>query len=166
MRTFVMGDPQAPFAKVLAVLDRHGALTGDRLADDVVLVSIGDHFDYDLDDPHTAGSEGLALLRWLASHDPAQVVILFGNHDAARVMELATIDDAAFAAARACPPSDFAARFPTLPPHGVLARDYASFSVAQRELVTALLVAARFRLAAVGTLAGRDVLLTHAGVTT
>jgi hypothetical protein len=161
-----MGDPQAPFAKVLAVLDRHGALAGDRLADDVVLVSIGDHFDYDHADPVSAGREGVALLRWLAGHDPAQVTILFGNHDAARVMELATIDDAAFAAARACTPADFAARFPTLPPHGVIARDYASFSVEQRELVAELLVAGRFRLAAVGALGGRDALLTHAGVTT
>ena len=47
-RTFVMGDPQAPFAKVLEVLDHHHALDDDKLASDVVLVSIGDHFDYDL----------------------------------------------------------------------------------------------------------------------
>ena len=75
-KTFVMGDPQAPFAKVLEVLDRHGALAGDRLAGDVTLVSIGDHFDYDHRDPVTAGEEGLRLLSWLASHDPAQVAIL------------------------------------------------------------------------------------------
>src|SRR5580692_7043635 len=90
-RTFVMGDPQAPFAKVLDVLDRHGALVGKHLADDVTLVSIGDHFDYDHKDPATAGREGLALLHWLADHDRDRVHILFGNHDAARVMELATI---------------------------------------------------------------------------
>ena len=101
-RTFVMGDPQAPMAKVMAVLAAHALLRADgRLADDVVLVSIGDHFDYDLDDPVGAGEEGLRTLRWLASHDPAQVQLLLGNHDAARIMELAGLDDARFAAARA-----------------------------------------------------------------
>ena len=161
-----MGDPQAPFAKVLAVLDRHGALAGDRLADDVVLVSIGDHFDYDHADPITAGREGVSLLRWLASHDRDQVVLLFGNHDAARVMELSALTDQDFARARACSPEDFAARFPHLPPHGVIARDYASFTVEQRALVEQLLRAGRFQLARVGELHQRDALLTHAGVTT
>src|SRR6266542_1265035 len=99
-RTFVMGDPQAPFAKVLEVLDCHRALAGDRLAADVVLVSIGDHFDYDLEHPDVASREGLELLRWLASHDPEQVVLLFGNHDASRVMEMAHLTDEQFEAAR------------------------------------------------------------------
>lgn len=166
MRVFALGDPQGPFAKVLEVLDRHRALAGDRLAADVVLVSIGDHFDYDHKDPATARAEGLRLLRWLASHDPAQVHLLLGNHDAARVMELATISDEEFAAARACSPADYAARFPDLPPQHVLARDYASFSAAQRELVRELLVAGRFHLALVAELGGRTALLTHAGVTT
>lgn len=166
-RTFVMGDPQAPFAKVRAVLARHGALDGDRLASDVALVSIGDHFDYDHKDPVTAGREGVALVRWLASHDRAQVRLLLGNHDAARVMELATISDDEFAAARASTPEDFAARWPELPPHGVIARDYSSFSEEQRALVVELLLAGRFELAAVGELLdGRAALLTHAGVTT
>lgn len=172
-----MGDPQAPFAKVLAVLDRHAALDGDRLADDVVLVSIGDHFDYDHRDPETAGLEGLRVLGWLASHAPAQVLLLLGNHDAARVMELATLSDAEFARARAlaraidAAPDDAAARaayaaeFPTLPPPGVVARDYASFCAAQRELVIELLLAGRFHLALAGELGGRAALLTHAGVT-
>lgn len=182
-RTFVMGDPQAPFAKTLAVLAAHGALAGDRLAPDVVLVSIGDHFDYDVDDPITAGAEGLRTLRWLASHDPAQVVLLFGNHDASRVMELATISDAEFSAARQLAQSiDSAARagmemehlarnnyetmYRHLPPHGVIGRDYASFSSEQRALVQELLLAGRFRLAVTGALPdGRPVLLTHAGVT-
>jgi hypothetical protein len=175
-RTFVIGDPQAPFAKVLEVLDRHGLLAGDRLADDVVLVSIGDHFDYDPHDPK-AGDEGLRLLRWFASHDPAQVVILLGNHDAARVMELAALTDAGFAAARALAgdPVRYLAVYPALPPPGVLAKDYASFSEAQRALVIELLLAGRFRLAAVGELndpapragAGHrgPALLSHAGVT-
>ena len=177
MRTFVIGDPQAPFAKVLEVLDRHGVLAGDRIAPDVVLVSIGDHFDYDLRDPVTAGQEGLRLLRWLASHDPAQVKILFGNHDAARVMELASMTDATFDEARTLAraieagtrtEAEFRAAYPELPPSGVIGRDYASFSVEQRSLVIELLLAGRFRLALVGELVDRrgDALITHAAVTT
>lgn len=165
MRTFVIGDPQGPFAKVLEVLDRHGALSRDRLAADVVLVSIGDHFDYDHKDPITAGQEGLRLLRWLADHEPAQVHLLLGNHDAARVMELAALTDAEFAVARTCDAATYTARFAALPPQHVLARDYASFDVAQRALVGDLLVAGRFHLAAVGELAGRTALITHAAVT-
>ncbi len=168
-RTFAIGDPQAPFAKVLEVLDRHHALAGDRLAADVVLVSIGDHFDYDHGDPVTAGAEGLRLLRWLADHDRAQVRLLLGNHDASRVMELATISDADFAQARAIAKDvpRYIAEFPDLPPPGVVARDYASFSVAQRDLVIELLLGGRFHLALAGELAGRgEVLMTHAGVTT
>ena len=185
MRTFVMGDPQAPFAKVLEVLDRHGALAGDRLAPDVTLVSIGDHFDYDFRDPATCAREGLALLRWLASHDPAQVHIVLGNHDASRVMELAAISDARFAEARVLAraldrdaadsldqpldaPDAFATRFPELPPAGVIGRDYASFTTEQRALVMELLLAGRFHLALVGELppSRGHVLITHAAVTT
>jgi hypothetical protein len=171
VRTFVMGDPQAPFAKIREVLEGHGALRGDRLADDVVLVSIGDHFDYDYRDPATCAREGLATLRWLASHDPAQAVILFGNHDAARVMELATISDEEFETARdlshRMTPLDFAQKFPALPAPGVVGRDYASFTSEQRALVMELLLAGRFRLAITGELLdGRTALLTHAGVTT
>ena len=100
MRTFVMGDPQAPFAKVMEVLARHGALQADRLAPDVVLVSIGDHFDYDHRDSKTSGQEGLRILRWLTSHDASQVVLLLGNHDVSRVMELVSMTDERFAEAR------------------------------------------------------------------
>jgi hypothetical protein len=170
VRTFVMGDPQAPFAKVKELLDLHGALKGDRLADDVVLVSIGDHFDYDYRDPETASREGLAILRWLASHDPEQVVLLFGNHDAARVMELATISDAEIAQAREAShrmtAHDFALAYPALPAAGVVGRDYASFTSEQRALVMELLLAGRFHLAVTGELLdGRTALITHAGVT-
>jgi hypothetical protein len=175
-RTLVMGDPQAPFAKLREVLDQHGALDGDRLAGDVVLVSIGDHFDYDFADWHNAGQEGLRFLRWLASHDASQVRLLLGNHDASRVMELVAISDERFAAARTFaqaldgdPARDarFHAAFPELPTSGLAGRDYASFSVEQRALVMELLLAGRFELALVGELAdGRAVLLTHAGVTT
>ncbi len=185
-RVFVMGDPQAPFAKVLEVLACHRALAGDRIASDVVLVSIGDHFDYDLRDPKTASREGLQLLRWLASHDPEQVVLLFGNHDAARVMELALLTDAEFESARLLARSideteraagtaaahertqrEFVPAFPELPPPGVLGRDYASFTTEQRALVQELLLARRFHLACAADLPdGRTALLTHAGVTT
>ena len=183
-RTLVMGDPQAPLATVLDILGRHGALTaGERLAPDVVLVSIGDHFDYDLDDPVGAGREGVLVLRWLAGHDPAQVRILFGNHDAARVMELISLDDQRFAQVRAlaCRIADaarladggstrleaeFGRRFPDVATPGLAARDYASYSEGQRALVMELLLAGRFDLALAGRLPdGRDVLLTHAGVT-
>ena len=170
-----MGDPQAPFAKLMEVLDRHGALDGGRLADDVVLVSIGDHFDYDVDDWSTAGQEGLRSLRWLAGHDDAQVKLLLGNHDVSRVMELVAITDERFAAARSFAraldgdPGRNArvrAAFPELPTPGLAGRDFASFSVEQRALIMELLLAGRFRLALVGELpCGRTALLTHAGVT-
>jgi hypothetical protein len=185
-RTFVMGDPQAPFAKVLEVLDAHGALDGDRIAPDVVLVSIGDHFDYDLRNPTVAAREGLELLRWLASHDPDQVTLLLGNHDASRVMELAQLTDEQFEAARVLARSidetertagraaadervrtEFVPAFPELPPPGVLGRDYASFTTEQRALVQELLLTGRFHLARTAELPdGRTALLTHAGVTT
>ncbi len=166
MRAFVIGDPQGPFAKMLEVLDRHGAIAGDRLAPDVVLVSIGDHFDYDHRNPAPAAQEGLRLLRWLADHDPAQVHLLLGNHDAARVMELAALSDDEFVRARTLDRDAFRAAFPKLPPHGVIARDYASFTTAQRALVQDLLLAGRYHLALAATLAdGRAALLTHAGVT-
>jgi hypothetical protein len=173
-------------AKVLEVLDRHRALAGDRVAPDVVLISIGDHFDYDLRNPTIAAQEGLKLLRWLASHDPTQVILLFGNHDASRVMELATLADDVFEAARNLARSidetertdgpdaaqqrtrdEYVPAFPELPPPGVLGRDYASFTTEQRELVQDLLLAGRFHLACTGELPdGREALLTHAGVTT
>jgi hypothetical protein len=174
-RTFAMGDAQASADQLLAVLDRHGALHGGRLADDVVLVSIGDHFDYDVNDWHTAGQEGLRFLRWLASHDPAQVRLVLGNHDVSRVMELVAITDERFAEARAfaraldgdvARDARFLAAFPDLPTPGLAGRDYASFSVEQRTLVRDLLLAGRFHLAFTGALAdGRPALLTHAGVT-
>jgi hypothetical protein len=169
-----MGDPQAPFAKMMEVLAHHGALDGDRLADDVVLVSIGDHFDYDFHDWHTAGQEGLRYLRWLVSHDDAQIRLLLGNHDISRVMELSAVSDERFAEARALAQAltgpmaraEFARAFPELPTPGLAGRDYAAFSVEQRALVQELLLAGRFRLALVGTLLdGREVLMTHAGVT-
>jgi hypothetical protein len=174
-RTLVMGDPQASFGKLMALLGNHGALDGDRLASDVVLVSIGDHFDYDSRDWEAAGQDGVRFLRWLASHDDAQVKLLLGNHDASRVMELVAISDERFAAARAfaraldrdvARNARFLAAFPELPTPGLAGRDFASFSAEQRALTMELLLAGRFRLALVGELPdGRAALLTHAGVT-
>ncbi len=183
MRTFVMGDPQAAFDKVMAVLARHELLAGDRLASDVHLISIGDHFDHDLADPIAAGHESMRVLRWLVAQGD-QVTLMFGNHDAARVMELIGFDDARFAKARELALSIHATkktrgkaaadrrereelfpRFPDLPTHGLAARDYASYSTEQRALVIELLLAGRFRLGLAATLAdGRAALLTHAAL--
>lgn len=169
-RWFLLGDPQTTFARVLALLDRHRLLDGERLRPDVGLVSLGDHFDFH-GDPTAVGLEGERVLAWLASHAPEQAVILAGNHDLARVMELALIDDAAFAEARALALEDpaaqgFSARHGELPAPGVLARDYHSFAVSQRARVAALLRAGRMRLAARAVREdGTELLLTHAGVT-
>lgn len=172
-----MGDPQAPFARVQAVLAHHGLLgAAGRLRDEVRLVSMGDHFDWGRPEERgRATSDALELLRWLASHPPEQVVLLAGNHDLGRVCELepfATDADfeAALAAARraygdgeANPDEEarFLARYPHVPDAECVARDFSCFSVAQRELVSALLRSARFRLAH----AHRGLLLVHAGVT-
>ena len=79
--SYVLGDPQASFAAVMALLARYDLLdAGGRLRSDASLVSIGDHFDYDLRAPEISGREGLAVLRWLASHE--QVTLVLGNHDA------------------------------------------------------------------------------------
>ena len=172
-----MGDPQASFDQVMAVLERGRAIAGGRVAPDVHLISAGDHFDYDGDDAATAG---VRVLRWLASHDPAQVTILFGNHDAARVMELISVGDADFADARALARSftgtreardrrekdEFLPRFPAIATAGLAARDYAAYTTEQRDLVIELLLAGRFSLGRELGLGGRRALVTHAGVTT
>lgn len=172
MPSVAIGDPQAPFERFLAILARHGLLGDDgRLADDVHLVSMGDHFDYGrAPERERAAADGLALLEWLAAHPPERVTLLLGNHDLARVCELAPFTDASFAAAhreaRALYDADadateFLARYPHVPDAECLARDYSCFVAAQRELVTELLREGRFRLAA----DHRGLLLVHAGVT-
>lgn len=66
-RWFAMGDPQTTFDKVLGILEGHGLLgEGRRLRDDVGLVSIGDHFDFDQRHTGTtladAGRDGTKIL--------------------------------------------------------------------------------------------------------
>jgi hypothetical protein len=179
----VLGDPQARLERVLSALEHQGALGEDGyLRPELGLVSMGDHFDFRLEGQDPAGlvegqRDGLALLRWLAQHPPDQVFILGGNHDFARVMELAHETEASWAQAQAlvatfdrkvtpAQRTAFAAAFPRIPTPGMVRGDYAMFSVAQRELVQALLLGRRMRLALTArTGDGTEVLLTHAGVT-
>jgi len=179
-RWFAIGDPQATPDRIFAVLDRHGLLADDGvLAPDAGLLSIGDHFDFpgDVTEVERAGREVLA---WLAAHPRDQVVLLAGNHDLSRVIELAHETDGSFSSARALAVEihgasgaedraarerEFAARYPAIPTPGIARVDCSSFSAAQRALVQRLLLERRLRLAAVARVAGVDVLVTHAGVT-
>jgi len=171
-----MGDPQAPFDTVRAVLDHHGLLDHGRLRADVQLVSMGDHFDWGHpSERKRATDDAIALVTWLASHPPEQVVMLAGNHDLGRVCELEPFsDDAAFEAAWALameayqggtPDAEasrrFLERYPHVPDAECLARDFSCYSAAQRELVTELLRTGRLVLAH----AHAGLLLVHAGVT-
>jgi hypothetical protein len=180
-RWLAIGDPQTTLKKFLGILEGHGLLDErGALREDVGLVSIGDHFDFPSHEGKTlaeTGRDGADILRWLAEHAPDQVVILLGNHDTARVMELALESDASFEEARhhalECkaerPPGDktraFVERHPNLPTPEVAYRDYATFAVYQRRLVQQLLLAGRAHLACVGHHGGRPALLTHASVT-
>lgn len=185
-RWYVVGDPQAPARRFMEVLAAHGALGPEGwLAADVGLVSVGDHFDFKEPEGVTVeevGREGETILAWLAAHPPEQVVVLLGNHDLSRVMELAGCSDEGFAAARALAveirarvsrgeeAAELLSRFWTehasIPTPGLAARDYSAFSEAQRALVQRLLVTRRARLASVVELAaGATALATHAGVT-
>lgn len=153
-KIFAIGDPQASYAKFHAVLAANDAL-------EARLLSIGDHFDHDLDDPAGAGRESMRILRWLLA---SGATLMFGNHDAARVMELIGFDDDAWAEARA--QAVQGVRVPALATAGLATRDYASYIAAQRQIVVDLLLAGRFELARAAALPdGRAVLLTHAGVT-
>ncbi len=176
-RRVAIGDPQAPLATFLAVLDHHGLL-GDNgwLAPDVFLVSMGDHFDWGATkDVGRAAADGLALLSWLAHHSEDQVVLIAGNHDLGRVGELAAFDDASFARMQEeavvaygsgevdhDAERDLLARWPMIPSAELGARDFAAFEVAQRTLVAHLLVQGRFHLAWTPS---EELLLLHAGVT-
>lgn len=176
-----VGDPQTTFERFLGVLRRNDLIGEDgSLRAEVGLVSIGDHFDFQAHDGRSLADtarDGVDILRWLAKHPPEQVVILLGNHDVARVMELAFESDDSFAVARALaaecksesPPAakhqTFRDRFPRIPTPDVAHRDYSSFTVEQRALVQELLLAGRARLACHGYHRGKPVLLTHASVT-
>lgn len=171
-RRRAVGDPQAPLPEFLGILAAHGLLGDDgRLAADVHLVSMGDHFDWGRrDERATVARSGLELLAWLAAHPPEQVTLVLGNHDMGRVGELAGFDDATFHAAQveAAAVMDgtgdagrFRARHPGVPTPEVLSRDLSSFRASQQRLVTALLRARRFCIAQ--ALPPR-VLLSHAGV--
>ena len=178
-RCFAIGDPQATAAQFFGALETAGILGDDGfLAPDALLVSIGDHFDFKFPDPDEAGLEGLAILSWMAAHSPAQVRILFGNHDLARVQEMGALDDATFRRARAlgrqakskdaaeagAAREAFEVEFPDFPSPEVAGRDYSSYSTAQRGLVQALLLEGRAGLATTARLGDGEALLTHAGV--
>ncbi|MBK8233452.1 MAG: metallophosphoesterase [Candidatus Eisenbacteria bacterium] len=160
-RTVAIGDPQAPFETVLRVLDRAELLGEDgRIAPDAHLISMGDHFDWGKRSERAYATESaLQLLSWLAVHDPSRITLILGNHDLARVCELAPFDEATFLEAqrdadRAYESADpalvaaFRRRYPALPDPEALARDLATFTTAQRTLVVRLLRSGRFRVAA------------------
>ena len=172
----VVGDPQCPLARYLEVLDRHGLLGEDGcLRAGARLVSIGDHFDFGgLAIWEQAAEEGWHLLAWLAAHPPEQVVILTGNHDLARVGELATMTPERHRAALAAAQQVYAdgvtdeggepgflEAYPEYPSAQVCARDLACFRPEQRELVLRLLRTQRMRVAEP---LGYRVLVLHAGV--
>ncbi len=175
-RRIAVGDPQAPIETFLSILDLRGLLGEDgRLALDVHLVSMGDHFDFgNRADRDRAAESGIQLLSWLAAHPEDQTTLLLGNHDLGRVGEMARFDDEAFRLAQAeadvvyrngAPDpvleSRFLALHPDVPTAEVIARDFGAFREEQRDLVRALLKARRFRVAFA---AAPDLLLCHAGV--
>ncbi len=179
-RRVAIGDPQAPIERFFEILDRHDLLDDEGgLHGEVLLVSMGDHFDWGaIEESERAAESGYRLLSWLAAHPPDQVVLLANNHDLARVGELAGFDDAAFAevrrealALRAIPLGvpgraerrhAFLAHWRVLPSVGVAARDWGTYEARQRDLVAALLRAGRYHAAWAGA---RDLLLVHAAIT-
>jgi hypothetical protein len=187
LRRFVaLGDPQAPAAVFFEVLARNDLLADDGfLAPDVSLLSIGDHFDPPGGEPRSAGRDGLRILHWLCAHAPTQCHVLLGNHDLARVSELALETAESFAHARQLASAiaahraagehaaaaglaeGFATHHPSIPTPRLAERDYSSYDEMQRRTVMALLLGRRLLLAQAGFLpGGRELLLTHAAVTT
>lgn len=179
-RTVAIGDPQTSTSRLFGALDHHGMLGDDGwLADDVRVISMGDHFDYFVPERAQGRIEGVLVLGWLAAHPREQVTLIAGNHDLSRVMELVSIDDARFLAAgdmarsifdgpkaeREARTREFFALYPELATTGYAGRDYNAFTVEQRALVQRLLLAGRFDLARVEQARGVDALFTHAGVT-
>jgi hypothetical protein len=164
------------WASTSPVFDHQLLDTHDRLRPDVHLISVGDHFDYGMENLPDVAAQGLAILQWLASHSPEQTTILLGNHDTVRVIEFAgVVSDDAFAVAQRCARElyerakrhglnrsnqqiadeerIFLARFPDIPAVGYAARDFSAFSTAQRDLVADLLLHNRCGLATVVALA-------------
>jgi len=179
-RIVAIGDPQSSSERWFGALAAHGLLGDDGwLRPDVRLVTMGDYFDYYVPERERARVEGVLILGWLAAHSSEHVTLLFGNHDAARVMELAGLGDERFRAAadaageiiqlprdqRGEREAEFARRFPEISTPGYAARDYNAFTVEQRALVQRLLLGGRFVLAVTSTVRGTPVLLTHAGIT-
>lgn len=168
-RWLAAGDPQTSRERFFAVLDRYEMRgTDGKLRPDVGLLSMGDHFDYGADATESE-REGRAILEWLALHPEDQVLVLAGNHDLSRVMELAYETNDSYreaqALARTKDERAFASRFPHIPTPGIATRDYFSFSEAQRALVEDLLLKRRMRLALTAKVGGTNALFTHAGVT-
>jgi hypothetical protein len=179
-RVVAIGDPQTSAERFFGALAAHDLLdAGGWLRPDARLISMGDHFDYHVPERDRARVEGVLILGWLAAHDRDHAPILFGNHDAARVMELVSVDDARFAlaaerarellaASRSARPeldAKFRRDFPDIATPGYAARDYNAFTVEQRHLVQRLLLDRRYDLALARSAAdGTPLLLTHAGV--
>jgi hypothetical protein len=177
-RIVAIGDPQTSTERFFGVLAAHDLLGADGwMRRDVRVAMMGDYFDYHVPEREHARGEGVLILSWLAAHGKEHVALLLGNHDAARVMELATIDDERFRAAAelatdlVAQPREhrdeagFRARFPELATPGYAARDYSAFTVEQRTLVQRLLLEGRLSLAVTAAIHGAPALLTHAGVT-
>lgn len=181
-RWLLAGDPQTTPERFFAVLDAHGALGDDGLLRaGVGLVSMGDHFDFHMGDPRAEPS-GRTILAWLCAQE--RTVVLAGNHDVARVAELAFESDASWASAKrradrlgevwrnadeegiARLSKEFREAFPNVPSPSVVVKDFASFSEAQRRLVERALLGGKMRLAALVMREGCTYLATHAGVTT
>lgn len=92
-------------------------------------------------------------------------MLIAGNHDLCRVIELWHESDESFAAARAAGDDpDFSTRFPRIPTPLIARRDFNGFTVEQRTLVQQLLIQRRFALAAVAEVDGQVALLVHAGL--
>ncbi len=176
-RHLAIGDPQADITRFFSLLDRHGLLgPNGRLRPEVQLVSVGDHFDWGkASERAEVAASALRLLAWMASHPADQAVLLLGNHDLGRVGELADFTDARFLTAQAeadplyqgddtdaALEREFLSRYPEVPNVELIARDFGTFREEQREWVTWLLRARRFRVAHA---AAEDLLVLHAGVT-
>ncbi len=179
-RRVAIGDPQSNTARFFGALAAHDLLGDDGwMKPDVQLVAMGDYFDYRVAERDAGRVEGVLILGWLAAHAKDHVTILFGNHDAVRVIELGTISEERFREAaeaaisvselpraqRGAAEAEYLTRFPDVPTPGYAARDFNAFTVEQRALVQQMLLADRFRLAATCKVLGTPALMTHAGIT-